>query len=242
MGGFADPSICSRSRNAVYRRRWAPIGQYVLVIGRAPAWLAAVMATALVVARCGGGNSAKGLNQAAERLPPDEATTAVLPDLQVRVAPDGRSWSTGAVEGARLVVLRQWFGQARTQAIQNGADFVFSAEARVATLPTDVSEAAWAKGHVPGQQQIALSAPSGAPTDLVESFDPAVDQYQGSFFSDHVDYWMELIANRSPQHDTDFNRLLKNWLLQLHVTLASRMNRCGLGARQNDPSGVDSEP
>ena len=57
----------------------------------------------------------------------------------------------------------------------------------------------------------------GAPADLVESFDSTADQYQAEFFSDHSDYWMELIASRRAQHDADFNRLVKNWLLQLHV-------------------------
>jgi hypothetical protein len=187
------------------------------VNGRAPAWFTAVIATALVVASCGGGNSAKGLSQAADRLPPDDAVTAVLQDRHVRIAPDGRSWSSGVVDGARLVVLRQWFGPTRSQAVQPGTDFVFSAEARVATLPPDVTEPVWAKGHVPGQAEGVLTAPSGAPADLVESFDPGVGQYQASFFSDHTDYWMELIASRSSQHDSDFNSLVSNWLLQLRL-------------------------
>lgn len=180
----------------------------------------AVATAVLVMASCGGGSpagSTKDVNQAVALLPPDGAVSSVLPDLHVRLAADRRSWSTGEVEGAQLVVVRQWFGQADSQDQQPGADFVFAAEARVATLPTTVTEAQWAKGQQLDQGQARLSPPTESPSDLVESFDPSGDQYQASFFSAHVDYWMELIASRSPEHDADFNRLVNDWLLQLRL-------------------------
>lgn len=209
--------ISAASQHTASWRRSAPISQYVLMVGGFWHRLTAMTAAALVIASCGGSSSPKGLSQAAGRLPPDDAVTTVLPVLHVRVAPDGRSWSTGSVEGARFVALRQWFGQTRSQAVQPGADLLFAAEARVATLPTDVTEAMWAKSHVPGKEQVMLTDPAGHPADLVESFDAGADQYQASFFSDHVDYWMELIASRSPQHDSSFNKLVSDWLHQLHL-------------------------
>jgi hypothetical protein len=189
-------------------------------MGQPRAWIVTAIA-AFVFSGCGGGgasSAARDLNQVAGRLPQVNAVSSVLPDLRVRLAPDGRSWSTGKVEGAQRVALRQWFSQSRSEVVQPGQEFASAAGARVATLPLSVTEGNWAKGQVSVEGQVPLTPPADAPTDLVETFDSSGDQYQASFFLDHTDYWMELIANRSPQHDADFNELVTNWLLQLHLT------------------------